>query len=412
MSDSHQPSMPLSREEKSWFSEMANLLGPIGVRWRLVLVCTLLAAIGSVIGSLCLKNQYRAAATMVLANNSSDSKLSSIGSLMSGDLGSLVGMKLGSSPDAQILRTIFPSNALRDEAIRKFQLVRVWKLDTTKPIHWEDLDKIWAKNFNAAMDDDEVIYISFQSPDSILSKQVVDFSETWIDSSVQSFHHKRAMENARFYSSRVQEQDSLLNEAQTQLLNFQQKYRIIQPESQVIEALKVSVDLESTVKKMDVEIDMEAARNGNQSSSLKALQEARRHTRDILDKIITNDSKSKSGNAGNSYIYKNISATIGLAAEYERLYRNVELHRHALILLIEANEQLALEIQKNTPIMAVVDPALLPSRKSAPSRSVIVIVVTFLVFVSSCGMAWMLGYLQQNRVTFKRVRQWFQTGVW
>jgi capsule polysaccharide export protein KpsE/RkpR len=402
-----QPEPPV----KTWLAEMAGLLAPIAVRWKMVLIVTTLSGLASITGTLLMHNEYRASATMLLATSNENSKFSSLGSLMSGDLGSLVGMKLGSSPDQEILKTMIPSNALRQDAIKKFHLVRVWKLDTTKALHWEDLAKIWGSKFNAGIDEEDVIYINFESPDSVLSKQVVDFAESWIDSSVQAFHHKRAEENAKFYAERIQSEDSLLNEAQSNLIAYEGKYRIVQPESQLIEALKLSSDLESTVKKMDLQIDLDSIQNGNESSSLKGMKEARRKTRQILDQLVSTG-QEKSPTPGSSYVYKNIPATISLASEYERLFQTVELHKKALMLLIQTNEELNLEIRKNTPTLAIVDPALIPSRKSSPPRSIIVIVVTFLGFVLSCGYAWSLGYLKQNGVRPNKVIHWFKTGDW
>lgn len=78
-----------------------------------------------------------------------------------------------------------------------------------------------------------------------------------------------------------------------------------------------------------------------------------------------------------------------LGAKYADYYRNAKIQETVFELLTEQFELAKVQEAKDTPSVKVLDPGKVPERKSAPSRLVIMMIGTFLVFAITA--LWLLG---------------------
>lgn len=391
--------------EDGWFDFIIKIAWPLVKAWKLILAFTILAFISSAIVMACKKNNYMARAHYMLASSAKSSVLGGLG----GDVGALVGLKSGASPDLMVVKNILGTNQLCEATSAHFDFRKDWAIDTTKQLRWEDRQKIWSQKFEGDATEEDGVSLGFESKDSILAKNVVDFVGVWLDSTLREYHRKQSKANADFYLSRIMAEDSLLDNAERNLIFFQKKHKIVQPEEQMSQTLQLAGNLESSMQKLSLEMGVESAQTGFGSTQYKRLQEIQKRTAELLRTATDSEKKTQKDQ---SYTYRNIPSTLDLTTEYERLLRDVELHRKALGFMIQGREETMLEFRKMTPLLIQIDSAKIPSKKSSPPRSSIVIIATFFALVASCITATIIHKLKLRGATLSHIRDWTKTGVW
>ena len=68
---------------------------------------------------------------------------------------------------------------------------------------------------------------------------------------------------------------------------------------------------------------------------------------------------------------------------YLRLQRDVEIHSKILVFLLPVYEQAKIEENRDTPTILILDKPYVADRKKKPKRLTMVVVLTFLGFISS-----------------------------
>lgn len=93
---------------------------------------------------------------------------------------------------------------------------------------------------------------------------------------------------------------------------------------------------------------------------------------------------------------KMVSNSPLLQLEQQRLLRNVEINTTIFIELKKQFEIAKIEELKNIPIINILDTARPAGKKDGPKRAIIVIVATFLGFISSCGYVYYKSYYKDK----------------
>ncbi len=90
--------------------------------------------------------------------------------------------------------------------------------------------------------------------------------------------------------------------------------------------------------------------------------------------------------------------------DYLRAEREVAYHQAFFELLLKQYEAAELDEGKDAAVIQVVEPAIAPDRKSAPKRLLILLLSTFLGFLSGCVLARSLRWLEVARQDPRRSR--------
>lgn len=392
----------------SWIEDVLSLLGPVAKHWKLLLIGPILVALLTFVGSRFVKNEYQSSGTVVFRVQGSSMGLAGLGSLMGGDLGSILNGKSGVGSQAPLLRTYLGTQALRESAMARFPLLKLWKIDTTRPVRWEDLHKTWLRNLTWMETDDDAIVVGFQSTDSVVARDVVGFVIAWMDSALAAHSRKKASEEVQFLNGRIREREMALDSAQAALIRFQKRNKMFVPIEQMQQTVRMAAELETTVQKLDLEMEIEKARNGSAGSAFQTLERTRRETAKLLGK------QMGSAGAGEpvGLVTRSIPNGLDLVSEYARLMRTVEVHKNVLIYLIQSKEQNDLERNKNLPSLVVVDPPQVPAKKFYPPRATLTILSCFLSFVFLAIGSFFFEYLKSNGITLGRLKAWLDTGTW
>jgi len=396
------------RPADSWFTQLLVVLKILLLKWKRIVLITFLFFVGAIIGVLLAKEEFRASSTLML-ESSSNKGLGSLGSLMSGDLGALMGMKMGGSPDLPLLDGLLQSRKLRIAAVEKFQLIKEWELDTTN-LRWENVDKIWGAHFSGATSEEKGIDISFTSGKPVLSKAVVDFVTHWLDSCLNESHQTRSRLQAKFVFDRIHEREVMLKDAQNKLIEFQKATKVFMPAEQISQAVLKTADLEAQIQKLDFQIGLTSEESGSSSASVQALKHSRARLAQLLNSVLSN--KQGEDGSGKGFVLRNLPGSLKTAQTYEELFRAVEVHRTVLTYLIQAGEQSQIESHKDLPILVTVDPALVPTKRSSPARMALVQMFTLLGFCFSCGTVLFQAKMQEMGYSFKRLMELLRQGTW
>jgi len=395
-------------DETSWLEDVLGLLGPVAKSWKLLLVGPVLIALLTFGISRFVKNEYQSAGTVVFRVQGANMGLAGLGSLMGGDLGSILNGKGGGASQAPLLRTYLGTQALRQAAMARFPLLKLWKIDTTKIVRWEDLHKTWLRNLTWSETDDDAIIVAFQSSDSIVARDVVGFVISWMDSALAAHSRKKASEEVQFLNGRIHEREMALDSAQSALIRFQKRTKMFVPMEQMQQTVRMAAELESNVQKLDLEMEVEKARNGSSGSAYQTLERTRKETAKILGKQMGNAAPGEL----NGLVNRSIPNGLDQVAEYAHLMRTVEVHKNVLVYLLQSKEQNDLERNKNLPSLVVIDPPQIPAKKFYPPRAALMIIAYFLSFVFLAMLAFVLEYLKINDVTRARLKTWLNTGIW
>jgi capsule polysaccharide export protein KpsE/RkpR len=98
---------------------------------------------------------------------------------------------------------------------------------------------------------------------------------------------------------------------------------------------------------------------------------------------------STTSDASGSLPYPSIRSLPLLGAKYADYFRRAKIQETVFQLLTEQSELAKVEEAKETPSVKVLDPALVPEKKSAPARLLIMLVGSLLAF--SGAVVWVLG---------------------
>ena len=96
---------------------------------------------------------------------------------------------------------------------------------------------------------------------------------------------------------------------------------------------------------------------------------------------------SATGNSGseeNSSLYPSLRQLPRLAVPYATFYRNAKIQETVFELLSQQYEMSRIEEAKDTPVVSVFDPPLVPEKKSFPPRLITILVLTTLVNLGAC----------------------------
>ena len=113
--------------------------------------------------------------------------------------------------------------------------------------------------------------------------------------------------------------------------------------------------------------------------------------------------------ANDKSMYPSIRKLPLLGVTYADLYRRTKIQETVYELLTQQYELAKVQEAKEIPSVRVLDPAIIPSKRSFPPRTMIVVLGTMLGIL--CTMVWILGKVRWEAVAASDPRKIFAIGV-
>ncbi len=347
---------------------LLDLLVIIAERKRIVVWITAVFVVLAVVVSLLLPVRYTATVTLMPPQQGS-----SMGAALASQLGNLGGMaalaggSLGLKNPNDMYVAMLKSRTVEDAMVQRYGLMKEYRKrylsDAVKD--FED---------HATVDGsgkDGLIHISIEDHDP---RRAAELANGYVDEFRNLSQHlaiTEASQRRLFFEQELEQAKNNLANAEEALKRTELTTGVIQPDSQARALIESAAALRAQITAREVQIQgMQTYATGENSELVQAQRE--------LEGMRTQLAKlggSEDSAGGNFIVPKGLIPEAGM--EYVRKLRDVKYNEPIFEILARQFEVAMLEEAKQGALIQVVDPAIIPDRKSFPKRGLIAIGATF-----------------------------------
>lgn len=342
-------------------------------KWYIVII-TFISAVISVIYALSLPNWYSATANAVPPKQSS----SSLESMMSGfssslkelGLSKLTGNKGG---DSYSFLVILESRVLLDSMIKKYNLKQLYFPKDDK-VRESEVRNMFADNLKVEYLDEGNYNITILDMDSARVAQMVMDYINLANDLAQRVYQSETQFNTKYIEKRLNNIDSLLQEASKELANYSRQTGIISPQDQGKAFVEAISSIKTEAYKQEVMYEIMKNKYGeNDQNTLNQLNllnkiKAKMYETENKPGLVGNFSKRDAGEKGIQFLKR--------SAEFEALSK-------LKLFMMPMLEESKINVNRNISTLTIIDPPITPDKKSKPKRSLIVAGITLGAFLSS-----------------------------
>jgi len=280
----------------------------------------------------------------------------------------------GAAKELALYESILLSRRCIEETIVKFDLNSDDEMDKT---YMDDAIREFRENIMSIEVDktSNTIIIGAYHKNPVKAKEIVEFLVYQLNSINTQLSIQDAKNNREFLEERYNLVRKDLKKAEDSLESFQE-INGIAPDVTVQAAIKTQVEVEAQIASEEVKLDLLRKILSPDQAEIKAQEEKIASLRSQVSDI-------KSSND-----YSDILSLKGksqVIMDFLRLKRDVEIQNKILSFVLPLYEQAKIEENKNTPTVLILDPPFVPERKAKPKRSIVVLLITGLVFISIYG---------------------------
>lgn len=358
---------------------------------RIAIVTVAFAIVGLLYGSLVPK-WYRSLLTVVPAKSQRSG--SGLASLLGGDASALAAgfAEAGGGADAQRIAAVLQSIAVSDAVIEKFDLKKRYEAkyqETARDALWQHCDvKVLSKP--------GLVQLSCEDKDPNFVQQMLAYFADYGNQVFRRVSVSSASEEVAFLEKRVAELRQQADDAAARMRDFQEKYKIIDLDTQARAVVSALASLNS--QKITKQLELEYARtfSAREEPSLRQLESQLsvmgQKVRSLEEpKVDTQSAPEARGartmNPGRGMFPAALEVP-KLREEFEKLYRDRKVAEATLVFALERLEGARASEARDVSTFQVLDPPTVPTRKSRPKRLTILVATTMLGLAVSTVYEW------------------------
>ncbi len=354
---------------------MLDILIILAGRKGLILRITLGFAVVALIISLLLPKAYIATVTLLPPQESTSISMA-LASQMGG-MAALAGGSLGLKNSNDKYVALIESRTVEDAMVKRYDLMDEYHVKILS---------LAQKSFEAhatvdGSSKDGLIHISIEDRSPERAAELANgYVQQFRDLS-QHLAITEASQRRAFFEQELEKAKTNLANAEEALKQTELKTGVIQPESQERALIESAASLRAQITAREVEIQgMQTYATGENAQLIQAQKEL-----DGLRAQLAQLAGSSVSRDGELIVPKGQVPQAGM--EYVRKLRDVKYYETIFDILARQFEVAKLDEAKEGALIQVVDPAVVPDRKSSPKRALIVVVATavgffFAVFVA------------------------------
>lgn len=355
---------------KNEYFSMLDLMIVIAKHKRKLVLAPLLAGVLAGAVSLVIPNVYTATVQIMPPQNQSGA--SALLGQLGGALGGLAGGALGGKTTNETYIGMLGSRTVSDELIKKFDLAKVYETD-----YPSDTRKALKNATTFINSRDGMIIIEFDDKDPKRAAAVANAYADGLQRLTQTLAVTEAARRRLFFQTQLDQTRDSLAKAEVALKETQEKTGLIQLSGQAQGILEAAANLKASIASKEVALRaMRTFATPNNPDYVRAEQELA-GLRAQLAKVET------APNSGNGDISIATAKVPGVALEYARRMRDLKYFETLFELLAKQVELAKIDEAKDSAIVQVLDPAVIPDKKSKPRRSLIVLITMMAVLVLS-----------------------------
>ena len=370
-------------EHKPTFTDYLSIL----YKWKKFLIINLLiVTIIATVVSFLIPEKFRSSTSIMIQDSGASSML---GGVLQ-DFGSVFSKAFsgggGSSEDK--LFGFLGSNKLAEKIIKKFNLVDYYEVEKYKR---DKTLKFFRKDFQFDLDDNGFIVISMIHKNPKISAEIVNYAVDELNKMNQQYATVYAKKYREFVEQRYNKNLEDLSNAETNLENFQKKYKIYAIPEQLEVSFKAYAELESNLALKELEKDFAKEAFGKDNPNYTKIEKQV----SLLRNKIRNLKAGKSTDE-NSIVFYPLKNLPQIQKEYLEYYREIEIQTKLLEFTLPMYEQAVMEEQKNIPTVTVIDKGVPAELKDSPKKAFIILSVFFLMLFILIPMVIRGEYITRN----------------
>ena len=357
---------------------LLDVLTTLSRRRRFILVTTLGAAILTAIIVLLLPNKYKGE-SVILPPGQNASMSSAMASQLAGSsaLASLAGASgasLGIRNPGEMYVSLFRSRTLEDSLIKRFGLLARYHCKKMSQAR-----RVFEVNSSVTLGaKDGLIRISVTDRDP---KMAADMTNGYVEEFrklSENLAITEASQRRVFFQQQLLEANENLTNAEEQMKHTQQSTGVLQVDSQARSLIESAAVLRAQVAAKEVELHAMRAFATEDNPQMYIAEQQLDALKAQLAKLGGTDP-----NSGSEVIVPkgNLPAA---SMEYIRALRDVRYYETIDDLIAKQFEMAKLDEARQGTIIQVVDLAVIPDSHYSPKRTIVVGVVTFLIFLGAC----------------------------
>lgn len=372
------------------------------LRWkRMILLNTVAVAIASIVVALLLPRWYRAGVS-VFPPEEEAGLLSNLSGLMSAATfgAGRSALPVLASP-SDLLAAVIDSRTVREEIIRQFDLVRVYKVKTVDEAIEQMRGRVTIKVGNEG-----VVKVRVIDRDPERAAAMANAFITELDRVNREKRHSSARQAREFLEQRLAQNRRDLAAAEDSLRRLQERTGALLPEEQLRTLIGAAAEVQVQLLLREVDVAVLRAQVGPEHPDLRSAEREVRALRERLDALEA--APAGSGETGRP-LQLPLTAYPALGVDYLRAVRTVKVEETIFEFLTQQYEQYRLQESRDTPMVQVLDRAVPPTRRYRPVRWLICTSATLLAFLASVALAAGLESLgrlrREDAPRFDRLRR-------
>jgi uncharacterized protein involved in exopolysaccharide biosynthesis len=367
--------------------DLFEVLIVLAKRKRLILGATLMAGIVAAVISLFLPNHYTATAKILPPQETQSAAtmlLNQLAGTGAGALASLAGKDLGLKNPNDIYIGMLESRTIEDAIISKFDLAKVY--DRDKPT---DLRRKLDDASDVRSGKDGLISIAVEDTDPKRAADMANEYVAQLRTVTQNLAVTEASQRRLFFEQQLESAKKSLADAEIAMKETQQSTGLIDLDGQA----KAMIDAVGTVSGQIAakEVQLQSMRTfaTERNPDYVLLQQQLSALRSQLSKL---EKQAKGGDGDPVVATAKVPA---VAMEYVRRLREVKYRETVFELLAQQLEMARLDEAKLGAVIQVLDPAVVPDKKSSPKRALIVIAVVIATFFITSGYVMVMDAIHR-----------------
>jgi tyrosine-protein kinase Etk/Wzc len=354
---------------------LIDLLLIVARQKKMILLTTLSAALLTALITLLMPNIYTAT-TLILASEDDKGGMSAMMAQLGGLASLAGGGAMGGPTKSDLYVSILKSETVKDPMIDRYKLLEVYKAKFRADAY-KILD---TKSMISTGKKDGIISIEVSDKDP---KRAADMANSYVDELgrvTAKLSMSGAAKNRVFLEERLTTAKADLSRAGDELKSFQTRNKMVNVPEQARASIEGVAQLRAQLAVQEVQL---AGLLRQFTDSSQEVKRARLSVESMKGQIARLE-----GSSGNSSI-PSLGAVPQLGQDYLRLTRDFKIQETMVELLTKQYEMARFSESKDMSPFQVLQKAKVPERKSKPSRSIMVILASFVAFFASMLYAFM-----------------------
>ena len=306
---------------------------------------------------------------------------------------------VGASTPADNLKTYLELNRMRGAIVDRFNLIEGYDAP-----HRERAIELLGENTAIELEREGAVVIEIAASSPQMAADMVNATMAEVDAFNRQLKSKQATKLREFLEKRLQVRRSELRESGTILLQFEQQSGLVDLEAQTQAIVDVAKNLVGELSMVEVNLEVIDHWVKPDNEERRALGLKRDALRQQLQQLVGGDAGEREQMLGPS-----LRAVPQLGFRHAELTLDLEIRKEVALFLGTKLEEARYREHLNTPTLHVLDVATPPETRSAPRRTLMVVIAFVLSLVLSTVLAftfesWVrLG--EQNRDRMDAIRR-------